>query len=153
MYLLVVKARMLSLNRRQPMFDGIGKNLSKSATLARLPSTVFKGQLLKANFMLKNVHVPSKLGNGVPWQIQLEGQFAHLEVDEASHRLDLHNVGVRGPDLHQEVVSLAVMLVSRVQITLQLVQKADLELMSDKEIQMGCLVQIVPVALDAADFL
>jgi hypothetical protein len=116
------------------MLYSVRKNPGKRTTLTGLPSTVFKGQLLKTNFMLEYVHVTTKLGNCIPWQIQVEGQLAHLVVDETSNSFDLHDISICGSDLHHEVVRLAVMLVGGMQIPFKLIQKAGFELMPHKEI-------------------
>jgi hypothetical protein len=123
-----------------------------------------------------------ELRNGVSGQVQPEGQLANLVRDEAGHSLHLHNVGVSGtnlsseeylfsfvvctnftvqnalptmkfPCLHEQTVGLPVVLVCRVQVPLELVEQARLELMTDKEVEMGRLVQVVAVGLDGADLL
>ena len=106
-----------------------------------------------ADLLLKDVHVFPELRDGVAGQVEAEGQFADLVRDEAGDGLDLHDIGVGGAHLHEEAVSLAVVLVGGVQVPLQLVEQAALELVPDEEVEVRRLVQVVAVRLHGTDFL
>lgn len=108
---------------------------------------------IHSHFLLEYVHVLPELRDGVPGQVKLEGELADLVGDESGHRLDLVDVGVGGADLHQQAVGLAIVLVGRVQIALQLVQEAGLELVTHEQRQVRRLVQVLAVALHVANLL
>ena len=84
---------------------------------------MFELQPFHSGLPLEDVHVLAELADGVPGQVQFEGQFANLVVDEAGGGFDLGDIRICGPDLHQQQVGLAVVLVSRVQISFQLIQE------------------------------
>ena len=95
----------------------------------------------------------SELGDGVAGQVEAKGELADLVRDEAGDGLDLHDVGVGGAHLHEEAVGLAVVLVGGVQVPLQLVEQAALELVPHEEVEVGRLVEVVAVRFHGADLL
>ncbi len=119
-----------------------------------------------------------ELGDGVARQVHSERQSAYFVGDKPADRLHLHDIGVsstnlreegtryealdlkqlvdascQAVDLHQKAVSLSVVLVSRMVVSLQFVEKSDLELVTHEEVEVRGLVQVVSMRFHRANFL
>lgn len=105
--LVIVDARMLSLQRRQPTLDSVAKQFGERAVLQAQPRIVLEDKLLEAGTTAKPVDVRLKVDDRVAWHTA-EHQFARFVVEEAGDCFDFKAVRVDDPNLVEVRVRLGV---------------------------------------------
>uniref|UniRef100_A0A182JAN3 Uncharacterized protein n=1 Tax=Anopheles atroparvus TaxID=41427 RepID=A0A182JAN3_ANOAO len=140
--LVEVDARVLRLERGEPVLDRVAEQLREGTVLHAQPGVVLEQELLEAGPRGVLVDVVFKLRDRVLRGVKAEEQLAHLVVDEAGDRLYLQAVRVDDPQIVQEGVRLPVVPQRVRLVQFQLGDEAQLEL---HRVRVG---QLVPVEAD-----
>ena len=143
--------RVLRLDGGLARLARLGEKMCEVSRLRGLPRGVLPAEGGGAGRGAPLLQVLLQLRDRVPRQVQPERELADLVAEDARHAAQLARVVLSQPALEQQQVGGRVALVGGVQVPLHLGQEPDLEAVSDQQLEVGRLVELLAVGLDCLD--